>query len=344
MKPWRWLLLPLWAAAILTSRKGFGRNPILGSERLNRRGLHVWRMATAHRMADWRRRRLAHRVTPGDAAAFARDGFVARGEFLPAAEFQAVAAEIAALTAPAHEMQEGGAVTRRIALTPAVLKALPATRAMLSAPDWRGLLAYVASFDVEPMVYVQTILAGAAGEDPDPQTALHVDTFHPTMKAWFFLHDVAEASGPLTYVPGSHRLTKRRLAWEKRRSVLASRKGARKGGAFRIGADDLTRLHLPPPHRFAVAGNTLVVADTAGMHARGRSEGPSVRIEIYAHSRRNPFVPLVGLDPWSLPGLRGRKVPLYFWLHDRLAPLGVMREAWRRAGRLAPGAPFAKRS
>jgi hypothetical protein len=343
MKPWRWLLLPLWAGAILTSRKGFGRNPVLGSERLNRRGLHVWRMSAAHAMADWRRRRLAGRLAPEDAAGFARDGFIAKPAFLPPDRFRALVAEIESLAAPAHEMQEGGAVTRRIALTPALLRSMPATRALLASPQWRGLLAYVASFDVEPMVYVQTILAGAAGDEPDPQTALHVDTFHPTMKAWFFLEDVAATTGPLTYVPGSHRLTRRRLAWEKRRSVLATQKGARKGGAFRIGAGDLKRLRLPPPHRFAVAANTLVVADTSGMHARGRSEGPSIRIEIYAHSRRNPFVPLVGLDPWALPGLRGRKVPLYFWLHDRLAPLGLMREAWRRAGRIAPGAPFAKR-
>src|SRR3546814_11353522 len=53
----------------------------------------------------------------------------------------------------------------------------------------------------------------------DSQTALHSDTYHPTMKAWFFLHDVANDEGPFQYVPGSHRLTPQRIAWEKRKSL-----------------------------------------------------------------------------------------------------------------------------
>ena len=50
-------------------------------------------------------------------------------------------------------------------------------------------------------------LRHACDGPPDPQTALHADTFHPTVKAWLFLTDVAADAGPFTYVPGSHRLT-----------------------------------------------------------------------------------------------------------------------------------------
>src|SRR3546814_16690873 len=78
---------------------------------------------------------------------------------------------------------------------------------------------YVSSFNVEPLYYIQVILPHRKKGPDDPQTALHSDTFHPTMKAWFFLHDVADDEGPFQYVPGSHRLTPERIAWEKRKSL-----------------------------------------------------------------------------------------------------------------------------
>ena len=50
---------------------------------------------------------------------------------------------------------------------------------------------------------------------------LHADTFHPTMKAWFFIDEVSADKGPFTYVPGSHRLTWARPKWKYRRSITA---------------------------------------------------------------------------------------------------------------------------
>ena len=60
----------------------------------------------------------------------------------------------------------------------------------------------------------------------DPQTDLHTDTFHPTVKAWLFLTDVAPDAMPFVYVPGSHRLTPQRLDWERRMSIGASQRSA----------------------------------------------------------------------------------------------------------------------
>ena len=69
---------------------------------------------------------------------------------------------------------------------------------------------------------------------PDPQTDLHIDTFHPTVKAFYFLTDVADDEGPFVYVPGSHRLTDARFhahlspfAKSPNRSALQSKRGAR---------------------------------------------------------------------------------------------------------------------
>src|SRR3546814_2810596 len=94
------------------------------------------------------------------------------------------------------------------------------------------------------------------------------------MKAWFFLHDVADDEGPFQYVPGSHRLTPERIAWEKRKSLTDVGKLDRlsQKGSMRIEPRELAELSLPPPQRFAVPANTLVVADTCGFHGRCRSE------------------------------------------------------------------------
>ncbi|MFC0409044.1 phytanoyl-CoA dioxygenase family protein [Roseomonas elaeocarpi] len=341
LSPARWLLLPWHAAQILTGRKSFAGNQILGSETLNRRGLHVWRTRLAHALADRRRARLAHLVSEGDREDFRRDGFVCRPDFLPPDRFQALTEQLAALAVPAREMREGDAVTRRIAVTPALLRQAPALRDLLESPTWRGLTRYVGSFDTEPMVYIQTIFAKAdPGSAEDPQTSLHIDTFHPTMKAWFFLHDVADDEGPLTYVAGSHRLTPRRLAWQKRRSVEATRAGAgSKGGAFRLDARELPRLRWPAARRFAVRGNTLVVGDTGGLHARAYSPKATVRVEIYAYSRPAPFNPLTRSGPYSIPAIGRRQVGVYYALHDLLVPLRLMRRTWRRTPPVSPTAP-----
>ncbi len=292
---------------LFTGRKTFGGNPILGSERLDRLGLHVWRTRLAHRLAEPRRPRRAHLASAGDRAAFAADGFVERRDLLPPEEFRALVAEVDRLEAVATAFVEGDAVTRQMALTPAVLARSPALARLAGSPVCEGLLRYVGSFDRPPCVYVQTIFSRAGGGRTDPQTDLHVDTFHPTVKAWLFLEDVGPQDGPFRDVPGSHRPTALRLALQKRRSVIASRPGGPKGGAFRIREADLARQRLPAPRAFAVPANTLVVGDTSGIHGRTATDRPHRRIEIRAFSRTNPFRPFADHPWWRIPGIAGRE-------------------------------------
>src|SRR5204862_7784170 len=103
-------------------------------------------------------------------------------------------------------------------------------------PEGRGLVRDAGSRDAEPVIWVQSSLRHACLGPVDPQTLLHADTFHPTLKAWLFLTDVAEDAGPFTYVPGSHRLTSERLAWERRMSLAAplSRDSEIRQGSFRF--------------------------------------------------------------------------------------------------------------
>ena len=65
--------------------------------------------------------------------------------------------------------------------------------------------------------------------------------------------------------------------------------------------------------------------------ARGMSSGPSTRIEIYAYSRRNPFIPWTGLDLWTMPGLNRRQAALYWKFLDTLERLKIRKSQWRRA-------------
>src|SRR5438270_2272 len=205
------------------------------------------------------------------------------------------------------------------------LRQVPDLRGLLQASSWRSLLAYVASTRTEPLYYVQTILTGRAEGAPDPQLELHSDTFHPSLKAWLFLTDVTDNQGPLTYVAGSHRLTPKRLEWEKARSIdIRNSDRLSQRGSLRIRPDELGALDLPQPTRFAVPANTLVVIDTCGFHARGGSNGPTVRPEIWAYVRRTPFLPWTGLDLLSWRPLAIRRATWLPHIVDPLQRLGVM--------------------
>ena len=323
-------MAPWWFAQLFTGAKSFERNVLVGSSILNRWGLHAARVAVAYRLAGARRRRLASLISAADREAFDRDGFVLRQNFLPHREFAALVAEIKAYRGPLREISEGDTIVRKIALDCSTLARLPALHAILRSQDWRGLVRYAGARNAEPVVWVQSILRHACSGPSDPQTRLHADTFHPTVKAWLFLTDVAENAGPFTYVPGSHRLTAERLAWERRMSLAARRSAdaETRQGSFRIDAAELAALGLPPPRAFAVSANTLVVADTFGFHGRGSSARPSLRVEIWAYGRRSPFLSWAVLVPWTTAAL-GRRSMLSWKFGDLLEAAGLKKHRWR---------------
>ena len=338
----RALLAPIHAAAILSGAKSFQANPILGSAALNRRGLHLWRIQTAERMADARRARLTRFADAADREAFARDGFVVRHDALPAGTFGALMAEVAGRPLPAREMRQGSAVTRFIDLDPGALRGLPTLRALVGGGLFPGLLRYVAATDAAPIFYLHAVLTDPDRGAPDPQTDFHADTFHATAKGWLFLHDVAEEDGPFVYVPGSHRLTPGRIAWEQAQAEAAAAHpdSHHASGSFRASEDDLRAMGYAAPHSFPVRANTLVVADTHGFHARGPSLRSSLRPAIYGSLRRNPFLPWTGFDPMSLPGLKDRTGQFFgAWLDAREKWLGK-RSAQPRVGAVAVDDPL----
>lgn len=332
MKPIDLLMLPWYALALPTTAKSFVGNPLIGSRQLNERGLHRYRVALADRMARMRRRRLARLLPADDIQAYERDGFVIKRDFLSRELFDRVRAEAPAHLAEPREMRQGCAVTRRVTLDAVDRNRLPSCVKAASDPRLDRLLRYVAAQNALPLMYLQTIIVDPARGATDPQTLLHTDTFHATAKAWLFLQDVGEDDGPFAYVPGSHRLDARRLSWEYQQSLTAATADIayHARGSFRVTAEDLAQLGLGHPRKVAVPANTLVVADTHGIHARSPSSRPTVRMEIYGTLRRNPYVPGLGLDPLAFPGLRGRRALLLEQVADLAVRLGLAPASWPR--------------
>ena len=300
--------------ALLTQSKSFEANSILGNPRLNQLGLHRFRVEFAAKMATRRRSKLARFMQSEDVESFQKNGFIFRENFLPANEFARLKQELLNTPLETRETLQGDTVTRRMALDGKTLKYMPVTQQFLHSDEWRNLLNYVASFKVQPISYLQVIFSHVRKAKADPQTNLHSDTFHSSAKAWLFLEDVTEDEGPFVYVPGSHQLNPARLNWEQQKSesITAKTDAMTRRGSFRISEKEVLELGYAKPQAFAVKANTLVVADTYGFHARAKSVKASVRIELWAYTRRNPFVPWLGCDPLALPVLKSNLVPWYW--------------------------------
>jgi hypothetical protein len=213
--------------------------------------------------------------------------------------------------------------------------------ALLDSPRWKGIMAYVASSRSAPLYYIQTIAGGVGDGPPDPQIQLHSDTFHPSMKAWLFLTDVADDGRPLTYVAGSHRLTPERAAWERARSAaIADADRLSQRGSLRIAEEELAGLGLPPPTRFAVpptrwSRSTPAASTPAPIPTIRRCGSNCGPIAAARRSCRGREGDLLSWRPIAIRRADG-------WLGagvDWLAARGWMVQHWRRAGRRRPIEP-----
>ncbi len=289
-------LAPVWFLQVFGMSKSFRDNPIIGSPLLNRLGLHCARLVAAHALNRLRLVTLSPLVGAETRQRFDRDGFVVIENFLPADQFKALEAEVRSCRGKVRECIQGDTKTHRILLDDETLGAMPALARLIDDPGYERLLKYCSARLKRPLFYIQSIKNGFIAGGPDPQKVLHADTFHPTMKAWFFIDEVSADKGPFTYVPGSHRLTWARLKWEYRRSITARhfKDGYSEKGSMRAEPADLAELGLPDPKAITARPNTLVVADTHGFHCRGAAAPRSSRLEIWAFSRTNPFNPLPG--------------------------------------------------
>ena len=331
---WLQRLWPLDWFAVLSMAKDFTAHPIIGSRKLNARGLHVWRKLAAQRRCDARRRRMTTRW-PAERDAFAQydaQGMMLQPDYLSAEHLAAVKEELCRGDFKMIEMSQPPALTRRVNLdTETCRDHYPALHKLITDPRLLARLRYAAGYGGQPIIAIQCIHgdAGGEGQGHDPQTDWHVDTFHSTAKAWLFLHDVALDEGPLAYARGTHICTPARLEWEKQQSLAAPTHANRlhAKGSFRVGEAELAAMGYPPGESLPVAGNTLVVADTGGFHRRTPSNQPTVRVELYMSLRRNPFLAGVLPSAMGLPWVRGHwanaAFAIYEWLWRRKTPLWI---------------------
>ncbi len=324
------VMLPVWVIQIFTQAKSFRKNPILGSARLNRGGLHVFRMILAHAVMRFRMLLLARGIDKAHRQSYFENGYVLIPDFLPAQEYHALKKEILSADAEVRECTQGDTLTHRIMLDDQSLPSLPGCEEFMRHGYLQKLLKFCSGKNGQPVSYIQTIKNHFVEGPPDPQKNLHSDTFHPTMKSWYFLDDVDEKNGPFTYVPASNRLSRARLAWEYKKSIQISAQGDRYSGngSLRLSDEDANEMGLNPPRSFKVAANTLVVANTHGFHCRGQASEKSTRTEFWTISRSNPFNPFPGIDhPW-LAKLQNRAVGLYRQHLDKKAEKNGSVSSW----------------
>lgn len=328
------LRTPIWFLALFTEAKSFQENPIIGNSLLNSMGLHVLRVRFARALASIRRVFLGKHVSENKRLEYLKNGFTKDFNFLNLLEIEALKKEVFETVWPLREMRQGGTVTRRVFLNAGSLVAkCPQLHAFIHHPQLLSTLRYVAGIGGEPIFSIQAIF-GEANDVQDPQTVPHADTFHSNAKAWFFLEDVNEDDCPFAYVRGSHLLTPKRIAWEKKQSISAKNHPViyHARGSFRALEDDLLEMGLPAPEKMPVPANTLIVANMFGFHRRSISAHATCRVEIYATLRRNPFLPWLGLDIFSIPYFKRRSGDLSVKWLTMLEKFGLGRMSWRPVG------------
>lgn len=297
----KWLMAPIWLIQVFTQSKSFSKNPVIGNPCLNRLGLHVFRVVASHLIMRLRMLLLSSGVSTEHRRDYHRNGFIMIRDFLPKQQFRLLRNEAFGADGEVRECCQGDTLTHRIMLDHHNTESLPGCHEFFDRPELKRLLRFASGKLSRPVGYIQTIKNHYTAGAPDPQKNLHSDTFHPTMKCWYFLEDVDHKNGPFSYSPGSNRLTWARLKWEYRRSIEISTIGDRyaSNGSLRADAQDIIDMKITKPVALAVPANTLVIANTNGFHCRGQASEKSTRTELWAISRNNPFNPLPGFDhPW----------------------------------------------
>jgi hypothetical protein len=292
--------------ALFTQAKSFQDNPIIGSPRLNRLGLHILRVILAHGIFRLRQAFLLFLISTDERRAFHRDGFLLVTNVLPPKEFKQLQQSFEHPAVKLHSSRQGDTLTHSQLLSPQLQSQITTIQSILRQPALLNRLRYASGMLLSPWFYflrIENHLKNPAAQQPstglqkipnDPQKMAHADAFHPTMKAWLFLHDVSAEQGPFCYYPASHKLTVKRLRWEYQQSLIASKTDNRytARGSFRL--DDSGRKNLTPhqPKSFTVPANSLIIANTFGFHFRGNAAQGSTRDALWASSWRAPFLPL----------------------------------------------------
>lgn len=326
----KWLMLPVWVLQLFTQAKSFKANRIIGNGVLNRLGLHVIRIVLSHSIMRLRFLLLSKGIAKEESTAYFENGYIVVPNVLPEDEFNSLRQEVESVDAEVRECRQGDTLTHRILIDESSSAKLPVTERLLASKQYLSRHKFASGKNNRPVTYIQTIKNHFVDGSADPQKNLHSDTFHPTMKSWYFLDNCDSRNGPFTYVPGSHRLSMARLRWEYKKSNSICKQGDpySSNGSFRATSEDLRSMGLPEPVALSVPANTLVIANTHGFHRRGDASERSMRTEIWSISRSNPFNPFPGLDLPLFAKAQNKALTLYREFCDRRAEKRGAESSW----------------
>lgn len=266
---------------------------------LNRCGFHVIRLLLSHAIMRLRMLLISSSISISkeDRRHYFKHGYLVKENFLAKDEFAIISEQAKSFTGEVREARQGDTITQRAVLAPDVLQNYPAINKFLFSKKVQRLVRFTSGHLRDPLYYIEEIKNQYSEGANDPQKNFHHDTFHPSMKCWFFIDDVNESSGAFTYIPNSQRLDWKRIKWEYKMSLTANthKNHMHARGSTRFSDTDLKELGLSTPLEFSVKKNTLVIVNVFGIHRRGDSKAKSTRLALWGDSRTNPFIPFPGI-------------------------------------------------
>lgn len=287
--------------SLFTQAKSFRDNPIIGNALLNRLGLHTLRVLLAHGIFCLRQSMLFFLIDATEREQLRKQGYLLVPNVLNEAQLEDLQQAFYQADIKLHSSRQGNTLTHSRLLTPQLQAQLTNIHSIIDCPAILNRLRYASAMMLSPWFYFLRI-ENSHQTEQDPQKKPHADAFHPTMKAWLFLHEVTLEHGPFCYYPGSHKLSLKRLRWEYQQSLTARSSSdlytAR--GSFRVSDKDRIQLGLGQEKVFTVPANTLVIANTYGFHFRGQAPDGAIRDSLWASSWRAPFLPIPFPDSQSL--------------------------------------------
>ena len=127
--------------------------------------------------------------------------------------------------------------------------------------------------------------------EKDHQKLIHLDTYFPAIKFWWFPEAVTKSNGPLCYVKNSCYADEKLQMWYYKQSVDVCEKSYESWrgkdhteGSFRVSEEELAELGLEL-QPVEVQADTLVIANVAGFHSRGDATEEHIRNSVHGSIR-----------------------------------------------------------
>jgi len=270
-------------SVIFSKEKKFRRFPVLKDEELNRKGLYIFRVVLAEAIYD---REMTYNLHNDYIRSFYEDGMVIIPDFIKGKELKRIRKKFYRLIAEQPRDRFDNWKHSYLRLN----KHHEELFSFFNNPELIDLVRMANGRD--DFVFHDKRVERLVHRDNDIQKQIHEDTFHPTIKFWFYLAPMTLEQGPTRYVKGSHRSIPGRLAWSQKLIIDAyksSNKGTREG-SFRASAKEIKAMgYRNSITAEAIDGNSLVIVNTRGFHARGIAKDGTVRDAMTGLFRMNPF-------------------------------------------------------